>query len=85
MTPIQIKIMRAVSAGKVTRMYRGGGSVIDGAHSETVVTLEKMKLIAESGKANKGVFITVEIFELTDRGRKVMAEITKLGPEGSDR
>ena len=73
MTPMQIKILKAVNAGKVTRMYRGGGSAIDGADAATVVALEKMKLIAESGKAHKGVFTTVEIFELTDSGRKALA------------
>ena len=62
LTATQIRVLHAVSAGKVMRVYRD-----QGAHSATVRELERRKLVGSS------FFGSRERFELTGPARAALA------------
>lgn len=71
LTDAQVRVLEAVDAGKVTRVYRGDGNVIQGAHSATVRELEQRKLIIAK-KFGGGFFDRRDKFELSEHTRGLL-------------
>ena len=76
LTDAQVRVLEAVSVGKVTREYRGDGNVIIGAHSATVREMEQRKLIIAK-KFGGGFFDRRDKFELSAHARGLLDDLKK--------